>query len=82
MTIETFKRNWEPDLDRYARFNFNLDLKELIEQIREDAIEECIKEIENSKNLFDNSARWTMGEKDKLQNALKKLKNSNCEVRE
>ena len=46
----------------------------IYEQGRTDAIEECIKAIEDSKSLFDNSTKWTMAEKSKLQNKLRELK--------
>ena len=42
MTIEQFKNNWQPQLDMHARFSFNLDLKELKQQIRADAINELV----------------------------------------
>lgn len=52
MTIEQFKNNWQPQMDGYARFSFNLDLKELVQQIRADAeaeqkamCESCIHKV-------------------------------------
>ena len=47
-----------------------------IDKIRKNTIDECIKAIEDSKSLFDNSTKWTMAEKDKLQNILEQLKES------
>ena len=42
MTVEHFKEIWEPKCfdDGYERFCFNLDLKALEQQIREDVIDE------------------------------------------
>ena len=51
-----------------------IDTSEHDKQIRADAIEECIQAIEDSKSLFDNSTHWTISEKDKLQNRLRRLK--------
>lgn len=52
MTIEQFKYNWQPQMDGYARFSFNLDLKELVQQIKTDAeaeqqnmCESCIHKV-------------------------------------
>ena len=45
MTIEQFKNNWQPQMDSYARFSFNLDLKELVQQIRAYAIDEFVNEL-------------------------------------
>lgn len=49
-------------------------LREHDKQIRADAIEECIEAIEDTKCLFDNTTKWTMGQKNHLQNVLRKLK--------
>jgi len=43
-------------------------------QIRADVIDECIQAIEDTKRLFDNSTKWIMGEKTRIQNRLKELK--------
>lgn len=40
----------------------------------EQAIDDAVKVIENSKSIFDNSRHCSMGEKDRLQNLIKKLK--------
>ena len=37
-------------------------------------IDDAVKVIENSKSIFDNSRHCSMGEKDRLQNLIKKLK--------
>lgn len=59
--------------------NLSLDgehniLMTIYEKGKTDAIDECIKAIEDSKSLFDNTTKWTMAEKDKLQNRLRQLK--------
>ena len=46
-------------------------LEDFKEEVRVDTIDECIKSIEDSKSLFDNSTHWTISEKDKLQNRLR-----------
>lgn len=68
--------------NKYFEFEYNGEsyvvprkwLDEHDKQMREDAIEECIQDIEDSKSLFDNSTHWTMSEKGKLQNRLRRLK--------
>lgn len=42
MTIERFKNTWQPPMDSYERVCFNLDLKELEQQIRTEVIDKCI----------------------------------------
>ena len=38
------------------------------------AIDDAVQVIEDSKSLYDNSRHSSMGEKDRLQNLIKKLK--------
>lgn len=73
MTIQKFKNNWQPKLDEYAQFNFNLDLKELEEQIRADTIEECIDKIKKDHPHTDN--HYDVYEAIRLLKELKEIKN-------
>lgn len=37
------------------------------------AVNDCIKIVEDSKSLFDNTTRWTISEKGKLINQMKDM---------
>lgn len=62
--------------DKYQEITseYMLLTEKQVAEIKTDAVEECIQAIEDTKCLFDNTTKWTMGQKDHLQNVLRKLK--------
>lgn len=52
MTIEQFKNNWQPPIDSCERACFNLDLKELVQQTRAEAIDEFANELCSGRHLL------------------------------
>lgn len=63
-------------VSRYGYMFERLDTSEHDRQIINQTIDKCIQAIESTKCLFDNTTRWTMGEKTHLQNVLRQLKES------
>lgn len=66
-------------LEQCDKCDYFISVEEAYKQGRADGIDECIQAIEDTKSLFDNSTKWTMGEKSKIQNRLRQLKEQNNE---
>lgn len=65
MTVEHFKKIWQPnELYPFESLNFDLHLKSLEKQIRSDAIDECIKRIDEI-NIIESD--WIIDELKKMK---------------